>query len=59
MVSGSYDGTIIVWKRQLDGRWVLSLKLSFPDALRDVSCHPIEGVLMGSDEMGGRVFNLR
>jgi len=59
MVSGSYDGTIVVWRNQPDRTWIFSLKLSFPDALRDILSRPAEGTLEYDMEMGGRVFNLQ
>lgn len=34
IVSGSYDETIIVWRRASDGRWVPAHKLNQADALR-------------------------
>ena len=34
IVSGSYDETIIIWKKSADGRWIIGHRLNQGDALR-------------------------
>ncbi|OCK86166.1 WD40 repeat-like protein [Lepidopterella palustris CBS 459.81] len=59
MVSGSYDGTIIIWRQKADEQWEVDRTLSVQEAFRDEHGLPIGRLTEQEISSGWRVFSVQ
>jgi F-box and WD-40 domain protein 1/11 len=55
IVSGSYDGSVVVWKKGSDGQWGVALRFDVEETLRSLGRYGTADETSG----GGRVFSVQ